>query len=194
METKKLTPEIIELLNKPLPPEAVKQHPTKKFLSTIKAIYVVERLNECFGIGGWIINNEFVERDKAFIVVKSTLHIPEYGIIIPDIYGGNDNADLGDAYKGACTDALTKIGSYLGIGMDVFKGLNDHPESKDTKPEDNRPWMKEKTLNQAIERIASGQPGKFATMDEFVAEINKTYRISKAYQDKINEALNFIKV
>jgi hypothetical protein len=127
METKKLTPEIIALINKPLPKEAIKQHPTKKYLSTIKAIYVVERLNECFGIGGWIVNNEFVERSGAWVVVKSTLIVPEYGITIPDIFGGNDNADLGDAYKGACTDALTKIASYMGIGMDVFKGLADKP-------------------------------------------------------------------
>lgn len=135
METKKLTQEIIEKLNKPLPREAIKQHPTKKFLSTIKAIYVVERLNQCFGIGGWIINNQFIERDKSWIVVKSTLYIPEYGITIPDIFGGNDNPDLGDAYKGACTDALTKIGSYLGIGMDVYKGLdNDNDGNKASIP------------------------------------------------------------
>jgi len=44
------------------------------------------------------------------------------GDIYIENFGGNDNADLGDAYKGACTDALTKIGSYLEIGMDVFKG------------------------------------------------------------------------
>lgn len=125
METKKLTQEIINKLNEPLPREAIKQHPTKKYLSTIKAIYVVERLNQCFGIGGWIINNQFIERDKSWVVVKATLNVPEYGITIPDIFGGNDNADLGDAYKGACTDALTKIGSYLGIGMDVYKGIDN---------------------------------------------------------------------
>ena len=34
-------------------------------------------------------------------------------------FGGNDNPDRGDAYKGACTDALSKCASYLGIGMDV---------------------------------------------------------------------------
>ena len=38
-----------------------------------------------------------------------------------ETYGGNDNADLGDAYKGAVTDALTKIGSWLGIGAHVWK-------------------------------------------------------------------------
>jgi hypothetical protein len=29
---------------------------------------------------------------------------------------------LGDAFKGATTDGLTKICSYLGIGIDVFRG------------------------------------------------------------------------
>ena len=44
----KLTPAQLELIKKPLPPEAVKPHPTKTYLSSIKAIYVTERLNEVF--------------------------------------------------------------------------------------------------------------------------------------------------
>jgi hypothetical protein len=122
---KKLVPEQIAKLKEPLPKEAVKPHPTKNYLSSIKAIYVVERLNEVFGLGGWFARNEVVKSEGKMVVVKSTFEAPEYGIMIPDIFGGNDNADLGDAYKGACTDALTKIGSYLYIGMDVYKGLGD---------------------------------------------------------------------
>ena len=34
---------------------------------------------------------------------------------------------VADAYKGACTDALSKCASYLGIGMDVYKGLYENP-------------------------------------------------------------------
>ena len=37
-----LTKEQIELINKPLPAEAIKDHPTKKNMSTIKAIFVTE--------------------------------------------------------------------------------------------------------------------------------------------------------
>lgn len=125
MEIKKLTPDQIELLKKPLPAESIKPHPTKAYLSSIKAIYVVERLNDVFGLGGWFAKNEVVKEEGKWVVVKTTFEAPEYGIVIPDIFGGNDNQDLGDAYKGACTDALTKIGSYLYIGMDVFKGLTD---------------------------------------------------------------------
>jgi len=127
---KQLTPEQLALLKKPLPKGAIKQHPTKKFLSTIKAIYIVERLNDVFGIGGWVAKNEVVEKVNAWVVVKTTFEAPEYGIKVLDIFGGNDNPDLGDAYKGACTDALSKIGSYLYIGMDVYKGLSDKPQER----------------------------------------------------------------
>lgn len=181
MESKKLTLEIIRLLNKPLPKEAIKQHPTKTYLSTIKAIYVVERLNECFGIGGWIINNEVVTREAKWVVVKSILTIPEYGIIIPDIFGGNDNADLGDAYKGACTDALTKIGSYLGIGMDVYKGLADQPKTEQKAEPKKEPVKQILTFdhpnwNKIITYLKSN-----GTMTELL----KKYEISKEVEEEL---------
>lgn len=132
----KIPADLIKKLREPLPKEAVKPHPTKTYLSTIKAIYVVERFNDVFGLGGWNVSNEVVETSEKFVVVRSTFSAPEYGIVVKDIYGGNDNPDRGDAYKGACTDALTKIGSYLYVGMDVFKGLSERgaePE-KPAKP------------------------------------------------------------
>jgi len=119
-----LTQEIREQLRKPLPAEAISQHPTKTFLSTIKAIYVVERLNDVFGIGGWFVKNEVIKEGEKWIIMKATLTVPAHEIEIEQ-FGGNDNADPGDAYKGAATDALTKIGSYLEIGIDVFKGKHD---------------------------------------------------------------------
>ncbi len=138
---KTLSPEQAETLQKPLDPKAVSQHPTKPYLSTIKAIYVIERFNEVFGIGGWFLTDEIIDKvhierpDKygnvekiQNIVIKTTFEAPEYGIKLWS-YGGNDNPDLGDAYKGAVTDAITKIGSYLYVGMDVFKGLAEKPHN-----------------------------------------------------------------
>lgn len=129
MEIKTVTPEMRERLREPLPPEAVKPHPTKTFLSSIKAIYVTERLNDVFGVGSWKTKVEHVTTsEKSMVVVKLIFEIPAYGIYY-ECYGGNDNGgensknfDLGDAYKGATTDALTKICSFLEIGLDVFKG------------------------------------------------------------------------
>jgi hypothetical protein len=125
----KTNEELTEQLTAPLPKEAIKPHPTKTYLSAIKAIYVTERLSQVFGIGGWRLKTELIkEGEKGMIVVKVTLEVPDYDIYY-ESFGGNDNGgensknfDLGDAYKGATTDAITKIGSYLGIGIDVFKG------------------------------------------------------------------------
>lgn len=129
MENKKITVDMYNHLKKALPDKAVTKHPTKTYLSSIKAIYVTERLNDVFGCGAWQIKAEKVsENDKGFVVVKTTLTIPEYGVYY-ESFGGNDNGgdtnknfDLGDAYKGATTDGITKIGSYLGIGISVFQG------------------------------------------------------------------------
>ena len=112
-----------------LPSEAIKPHPTKTFLSTIKPIYVTDRLNEVFGIGGWQLRTENVlVYDNGTVVNKVIFTVPEYDIYY-ECFGGNDNGgqtskgfDLGDAFKGATTDGLTKICSYLGIGIDVFRG------------------------------------------------------------------------
>jgi hypothetical protein len=108
-------------LKEPLPREAVSPNPQKPGLSVIKVIYVVERLNDVFGLNGWHVDNEVVETGRM-VVVRATLSVPRYAIAIEQ-FGGNDNPDRGDAYKGACTDALSKCASYLGIGMDVYKGL-----------------------------------------------------------------------
>jgi hypothetical protein len=115
-------------LKQPLPAEAVSPNPQKPGLSAIKVIYVVERLNDVFGLNGWHMDNEVVETG-GMVVVRATLAIPKYGIAIEQ-FGGNDNPDRGDAYKGACTDALSKCASYLGIGMEVYKGLTD-PRPRD---------------------------------------------------------------
>lgn len=124
----KIDNEIKEILDRPLPAEAISQHPTKPYLSSIKSIYVTERLNEAFGVGSWTVKSKVISENAGAPVVYVTLKIPQYGIKLSQ-YGGNDNGgttnknyDLGDAYKGAMTDAISKIASYLGIGADVFKG------------------------------------------------------------------------
>jgi hypothetical protein len=127
--------ELIDKLKTPLPQDAVKENsdPKKRGMSSIKSIYITERLNEVFGLGQWLQVDKFVEKVAKpegsgkgdSIVLKSILVVPKYGIYF-EAYGGNDNYDPGDAYKGACTDALTKMAAFMYVGMDVFKG---HPET-----------------------------------------------------------------
>lgn len=146
MELKTLSQAQVDLLNKPLPAEAVTPHPTKKFLSSIKSIYVTERLNEVFGVGRWRIKSEIIENTDKMIVVKAFFSVPEYGIEY-ECYGGNDNTDRGDAYKGATTDAITKIGSWLGIGADVFKGRHGVKSTPATATQTQRKAIGAKELD-----------------------------------------------
>ena len=133
MMTDKITDEMRAKLREPLPPEAVSQHPTKTYLSSIKSIYVVERINDVFGLGSWTLKGEVMERLEKFVVVKAILEIPGVGFY-GEAYGGNDNADIGDAYKGATTDGLTKIAAQqLEIGIDVFKGVKPNPSPQATE-------------------------------------------------------------
>lgn len=129
---KQITEEQKRILDQPLPDKAVTPHPTKQYLSNIKSIYVTERLNTVFGVGSWRVKSELVEKKDKMVVVKTFFVIPEYGIYY-ECYGGNDNADLGDAYKGAVTDAITKIGSWLGIGAHVWKNEKQQEKQSQAK-------------------------------------------------------------
>lgn len=181
METLEITQEMIEALKKPLPVEAISQHPTKPYLSSIKAVFVTERLSDVFGVGNWHIKSEVIEKgEKGMIVVKVTLSIPKYGVE-HESFGGNDNGgessknfDLGDAYKGAVTDAITKIGSWMYIGIDVFKGQKKQaPNSEQSKqPINELPWLNQKTdlWTKAVLHLKNG--GK-------IEDVEAKYKLSK---------------
>lgn len=141
-EIKNVTDKQMEAIARPLPAEAVSPHPTKKFLSSIKSIYVTERLNEVFGVGKWKVETEVVDKEGKMVVVKLKFSIPEYGIYY-ECFGGNDNSDLGDAYKGATTDAITKVASWLGIGSEVFKGKAKQGQPETSSRSNQKPGQKE---------------------------------------------------
>lgn len=153
-----------EQLRYPLPPDAIKPHPTKTYLSSIKAIYVTERLNDVFGVGSWTTKlQHIVTAQNSMVVVKVEFTIPEYGVYY-ECYGGNDNGgensknfDLGDAYKGATTDALTKIASFLEIGIDVFKGKQNTPQPpKDNEKQKPITWLTEQQYNATLAADTKG--------------------------------------
>lgn len=200
--SKTLTTEQLNLLKSPLTPEAITQHPTKTYLSSIKAIYVTERLNDVFGVGVWQIKtNHITTAEKGMVVVKVELSIPDYGIYY-ESFGGNDNGgensknfDLGDAYKGATTDAITKIGSYLGIGIDVFKGKcnssTTSTSSNTSTPSADLQWLnvtdKDKNFTREWSRLIAKKQAK-EPID--IKELRKFYKISKEVEAKINELIN----
>ena len=180
MEAKELTKEQLDLLKAPLPSEAVSPHPTKPYLSTIKAIYVVERLNDVFGIGGWTLKSDFVEKSEKWIVVKAYLSVPQFHIFL-EAFGGNDNSDLGDAYKGATTDALTKMASYIGIGMNVFKGIQTGKSP--TSKQKQAPTQALGSENSEYYKMFGNFLNKAKTKEELADTIERI----KSYKDKFSQ-------
>lgn len=174
MEYKKLTAEQVAMLNEPLPAKALKQHPTKAFLTTINSIYVTERLNNVFGVGAWRVKPELQEADGKMVVVKTTLTIPEYGIEY-ECYGGNDNADRGDAYKGAVTDAITKIGSWLGIGAEVWK--NEAGKQTATRQQPAQPQKPQPTQAQPSKKPLTLEQVK-ENEEQFIKWLNNAYQLN----------------
>lgn len=143
----KLTQDQLDALSRPLPPEALKAHPTKKDsagnpMTTIKAIYVIDRLNEAFGVGGWNLKTNYLNHEKVVRITQtgkerteyiSAVHtefsVPSIGIHL-ECVAGSTNDDLGDALKGGTTDGITKIASYLGIGADIWRNTQPKAPAK----------------------------------------------------------------
>lgn len=186
-------------LSAPLPTEAIKPHPTKTYLSSIKAIYVTERMNDVFGLGRWNLSVDEIERgDKGMVVVKAKFSVPDYGIYM-ECYGGNDNGgensknfDLGDAYKGATTDAITKIGSYLEIGIDVFKGKVSAPKTTTPPPAKPTPTPPAPPVLPVLEKgtdkykqIVDGLADGLANMERVKLKNILTPEIEKAIEKEV---------
>ena len=124
---------ITDVLQRALPPWAVKPHPMRQNMSAIHPMAIIDVLNEAFGIGKWQFTTEYIscekdiqktktgERQIYVSAVKGTLIVPEYNIHIEQ-FGGSTNDDKGDSLKGGATDALTKCASYLGVGATIYKG------------------------------------------------------------------------
>lgn len=136
-QLKDITEEIIQKLEAPFPAEALSPIETKTYLTTIKAIYITERLNKVFGLGKWNINHEIISDTEDYVTIKGQLCAVEYGLFSPFQYGGHRKTGKGvepaDGYKSAVTDCISKCASYWGVGIDVFKGktkanINSQPQ------------------------------------------------------------------
>ena len=126
MTKEAITSEMRKELRKPFPAEAYSKHPTKTFLTTLKAMYITERLNDVFGIGRWSINVEIIERTDDYVLVQGEFICLDHEVLVPKQFGGHKttgkNTEIADGYKSALTDCQSKIASYFEVGIDMFKG------------------------------------------------------------------------
>jgi hypothetical protein len=100
-------------------------------LTSIKAMYVIERLTDVFGLAGWSYgweDMEFIDGEWSCIVSLSVT-VGEFGdenSMTKTVrqFGGHRMVKTNhtDSKKSAVTDGLTKCASMLGIGSSVFKG------------------------------------------------------------------------
>lgn len=158
MEKKVIDSEVRAKLRKPLPKEAIKKHPTKTYLSTIKASYVVERLNDVFGVGRWRVVHSVEEKTNDYILLRGALVLDDYFCEVSEQFGGHNTTgkgtELADGYKSAVTDLISKLASHLGIGIDVFKGVQTHNKPAPPQQSVKTPPTNEKAL-EYIKKVQS---------------------------------------
>jgi len=223
-EKKKKNLTFMNKLLKPFPKEALA--PLKKgkgfYLTTIKAQWVVERLNEVFGPCGigWKYTTKFC-REDSYVLAHVNLQYKvngEWSEIIQGTGGHKINPELADAYKSAETDAITKIASKLGIGNDVFKG-KVNPNSLKTVNIVEEAKKEIKKIKKAKKKVkADVETGEVLNDDEVIAEarkklweivqdngmsvedakkfINRSYGKKSSAElnlDQINDAISFLK-
>ena len=142
MKKKNEEQEIYERLSYPFDREAIQLIPYGKLkLHTIKAQYIVERLNEVLGFSGWSMHGEYMPTDKG-VLYKGVLKIKAFDHEVEAVgYSDFNQNNLGYSYKSAKTDALSKAASWIGVGNDVFKGKGDEappPDRNHLSTEDAR--------------------------------------------------------
>lgn len=121
--------EIYKKLKADFPTEAYSEDRSRGFsLTSLKAQYIVERLNETVGIDGWELTGEFKEVDGGVLYFgKLTLHVDGKSVTKEGQGFSKDKNNVGDMYKSARTEALSKAASHFGVGDAMYKGLIKPP-------------------------------------------------------------------
>lgn len=143
---KLLPQEIRDQLRERFPQSSLSKMPGAAKLTSIKIMYVIERLNNVFGVGEWVLEwgeHQFSNQDE--IIIQGFIKIPKYDFQTPATFGsarqtfykGTETPiqSIGDLGKSAVSALISKSASFLEVGIDVFKGLQTHetPDAPETK-------------------------------------------------------------
>ena len=104
---------ITKELRKDFPQEALSKDTSRGFeLTSIKAMYIIERLNDVFGVFGWGYDfTDPIEKEGEQIVKVTLMIYKEEGAVHKiSQFGGKKviRNNMTDAYKSAITDGFTK--------------------------------------------------------------------------------------
>jgi hypothetical protein len=122
----------IEVLTRALPEDKIKSRPGgggMKF-NYITPDFVIETLNEAFGFD-WSTKIVFSERYEDTVVVGLELSVPDPTgkVVVKQQFGSCDitkGLGVGEAFKGAASDAMKKCATLLGLGLELYQ---DEPSS-----------------------------------------------------------------
>lgn len=121
--------ELYKKLTAEFPSEALSKDTSRGFeLTSVKAQYLVERMNEVFGPEGWRADYVVIKENEQGIVMKCVVIANANNgdtAIQRSGFGGAEfsaKKSLSDIYKSAMTDSLSKTLSHIGVANDVFKG------------------------------------------------------------------------
>jgi hypothetical protein len=186
MEKIKISDDMRKQFRADFPKSAYQGHPTKKFLTTLKAMYVTERLNSVLGVGRWSINVDVIERTDDYVLVQGELICLDYEVIVPKQFGGHKttgvNTETADGFKSALTDCQSKIASYLEIGIDMFKGhINNKGinTNRETPPKSELTPEKKDVWDAAV---------KYLQGEGTIDKIKAKYTLSEANEKLIKDA------
>ncbi len=144
-------------LSAPFPEDAIERTrgaQTKKGYDTtgIKYQYIVNRLNEVLGVGGFRVTRDFIVREKqtrsGYAMVEATCDLTMQlgrwvdGTFVPFAEatgtGGHTAATEADAKKGAFTNGFKKVSAFFGCGWQAYAGAIDDdnvpPGETDNEP------------------------------------------------------------
>lgn len=169
-QTEKTLTEIYEELKKDFPKEAYMVDRSRGFdLTSVKAQYIVERLNEVLTVAGWELQGGFDfehAKESGGVVYNGYLNVdfskcggPDVQHKIHAIGFSSQEKNTGDMLKKARTDALSKAASYLGVANEVFKGnvAGDGTAKKAAKPEMKQPHPKAKAVKVKMPETFQGK-------------------------------------
>lgn len=96
-------------------------------LTSLKAQFVIERLNEVLGFMNWSHGGEYQVQTDGSVIFQGALVVTINGKQNRFFSAGfgSKKTNMGDTYKSAKTDSLCKCASQIGVGNDAFKGLID---------------------------------------------------------------------
>ncbi len=116
----------------------------------------IERLNKVLGADGW--DSQIVahgaDGDSVWVQMRITARFPE-GPVFHEQFGEcimTRGMDVGNARKGACTDALKKTAMLFGVGLYLTDGDDQRSAKQQPAPrqqQQNRPAQQEPQMNPA---------------------------------------------